>query len=158
MKTFLKLLATLCAVAVGVACAMATEVVAKVRRDDGLDDDAMLAAIRMVESENNPAAIGKLGERSAYQFTRTTWMRFSSAPYVMATTNPAHADAAARVLLASIKRELHKQAAPLRPEFIAALWRHGEHAPLVHCADDHAQRAANLYAETVRAKQRRLSK
>ena len=38
-----------------------------------------IAAIAMVESGNNPAAVGKAGELSEYQITRQVWKRYAPA-------------------------------------------------------------------------------
>lgn len=42
-----------------------------------IDKEAFLYAIRQVESGDNHAAIGKHGERGAYQFTASTWKRYT---------------------------------------------------------------------------------
>lgn len=67
-----------------------------------LDLDAMLWAIRQVETGDNPRALGRLGERSAYQFRALTWRNYVRAPFRLATTNPHAADlVAARHLRSS---------------------------------------------------------
>jgi len=38
-----------------------------------------IAAIAMVESGNNPAAVGKAGELSEYQITRQVWKAYAPA-------------------------------------------------------------------------------
>ena len=40
-----------------------------------------ILAIALVETGNNPAAIGRAGERSEYQFRRATWECYTALPF-----------------------------------------------------------------------------
>lgn len=48
----------------------------------------ILAALAMIESGNNPRAIGRKGERSAYQIMPSVWKQHSKVPFVIATKQP----------------------------------------------------------------------
>lgn len=44
--------------------------------------EAQLRALAYIESRNNPKAIGRKGEISEYQITKTNWKKFSTLPFV----------------------------------------------------------------------------
>jgi len=56
---------------------------------------AFLAAIRAVETGDSPAAVGKLGERGAYQFRRHVWHQHTSSSFWLAH-DPSTADQVAQ--------------------------------------------------------------
>lgn len=43
-----------------------------------------ILAIALVESGNNPKAVGKAGELSEYQITRQVWKKYTAAPFTKA--------------------------------------------------------------------------
>jgi hypothetical protein len=47
-----------------------------------VDRDAFLSAVAEIETGGNARAVGRRGERGLYQFTRATWQRHSSRPFV----------------------------------------------------------------------------
>jgi hypothetical protein len=52
--------------------------------------EAFLLAIALVESGNNPKAIGAHGERGRYQITATVWRQHTKKPFTLAHTDFAH--------------------------------------------------------------------
>lgn len=104
---------------------------------------AILYAISAVESGNNPRAIGKAGERSAWQFTRETWERETSLPFETATEDPSAAKVIAEKHAGNIMRTLAIRGRKATPEAVARLWNPG--AP-----KDYAQRVAAVYNDFVR--------
>lgn len=104
---------------------------------------AILYAISSVESGGNPKAIGRAGERSAYQFTRETWERETALPFKTATENPSAARVIAEKHVGTIIRSLAIKGRKATPEAVARLWNPG--AP-----KDYAQRVAALYADFVK--------
>jgi hypothetical protein len=104
---------------------------------------AILYAISAVESGNNPRAIGKAGERSAYQFTRETWERETSLPFEVATEDASAAKVIAAKHVGSIVRSLAIKGKRATPEAVARAWN--PKAPR-----DYAARVAAVYEDFVR--------
>jgi len=42
-----------------------------------VDKDSFLKAVALVESNNNPRAVGRLGERGLFQFRKETWKQYT---------------------------------------------------------------------------------
>lgn len=61
-----------------------------------LDTLKLAKAIAEIETGNDNNAIGKLHERSRYQFRESTWKDHCDRPFEEATTNPALADSVAQ--------------------------------------------------------------
>jgi hypothetical protein len=115
-----------------------------------LDVEAMLWAIRQVESGDNPHAVGQLGERGAYQFRASTWYEYTKAKFIMADS--VYADDIARRHLSRICAALFRRKETADPALIAAAWRFGI-GNAVRCASaDSARRTANLYFDRVKQK------
>lgn len=57
-------------------------------------------AIAMVETANDPTAIGRDGERSRYQFMNFVWKEYSNEPFETASTNAREAN---RVFMEHVK-------------------------------------------------------
>lgn len=112
-----------------------------------LDRPAMLRAIRQKESGDRPEAIGSRGERTAYQFIRSTWCIYTTAPHELAGADPVHADRVAAAHLAFCVRQLERRGLPVEPLFVAAAWRHGPWFALQYVRSDYAREVANLYAD-----------
>lgn len=106
---------------------------------DPIDRNAMLRAIAEVETGNESRAVGTKGERSAWQFTETTWERLTGVPFEWATTQPGWARMVAHRNLERIIRSLSRKTDKPTPKAIARAWN--PRAP-----KDYAERVANLYA------------
>jgi len=124
--------------------------VAKKRRSftfNTMDEQAMLKAIRQVESNEDPRAVGKKGERSAYQFMPATWALYSKRPFIEATTNPMEAERVAEKHLRTIATALNTFDGKQRAEWVGAAWNYGIRYAVILSDKDHPQRVANLYFE-----------
>ena len=118
-----------------------------------------IAAIAMVESGNDPAAVGKAGELSEYQITRQVWKRY--APAEPFTRENAKRRKVSRYVAFNHAAELEKKV----PEWIrkydlhdkvklcAAGWHRGEaymRKPLKYWSEetkDYADRVWNVYED-----------
>lgn len=107
--------------------------------------ETLLWAIRQRESGDDPRAIGRRGERSAYQFLATTWREHTRQPFLLATTQPALAHAVAHARLSRIQHALHLRGLEPAPEFIAAAWNFGPAFALSAARSDYARAVAALY-------------
>lgn len=99
---------------------------------------AILYALACVESGQNPAALGKHGERSAWQLTEAAWKEETGVPFEYATTRPELAEAVVIWRIKRICRGLEQHGVEITPEAIARAWN-----PLA--PPDYAQRVVNLY-------------
>lgn len=111
----------------------------------GIDRAKLLLAIREVETglAGHPRRPGGHGERGPYQFTRATWIRFSSRPFSDAYQAWPSFVAAYRYV-DHIAAVLKAHGQPITVFHIAALWNFGEH----HSANgpsDYGRRVSNLY-------------
>lgn len=111
---------------------------------------AFLRAIAQVESGENPHAVGPLGERSMYQFTRDTWRLHSLRSIYDATTDPAYAHQIALRHLAYLHSVLRAQAVPETPATLAAAWHYGPRFAKICTETDYVRRVGNLYREFAR--------
>ena len=105
----------------------------------------LLAAIAMVESGNDPSALGKKGEVSQYQITPKVWRIYSKTPPGKA--NPVMAKVVATEHVKSIKALLKKANIPQTPYWIAVVWNGGPSA-LVDTSEkvkDYADRVSAMY-------------
>lgn len=158
MKTFLQLAAVFlfCAVAAG-WCAVADRKRERAPAGpvvDGIEIDAMLAALAEVESGNNPRAVGRLGERSAWQLMPRSWAMHTRVPHRAATEQPALARMIARRHLEWTLGVLRSRHTEISPELVGAAWRWGPGAAHKHVWADSAQRVAALYDERREARRR----
>jgi hypothetical protein len=112
--------------------------------------DAILWALRQRESGDRADAIGKFGERSAYQFMAATWRSYTRAPFFMASTDRALADKVARAHLAAVVAKLAERGLPAEPQFIAAAWNYGPAFALSCARTEYAQAVSNLYWDRLR--------
>lgn len=120
-----------------------------------VDRTAFLAAVAARESGSNPARIGPIGERSAYQFTAATWRFYTAEPFEMATSNPVLADQIAIRHFDQLCRELTILDVPREPAFLAAEWRQGSARAKLFAGGSYAREVCNLYAEIVARKEHR---
>jgi hypothetical protein len=115
-----------------------------------VSDAALLSAIAEVESGNNPARVGRYGERTRLQILPTTWRQFSRLPHTAG--NRAETDRVARAYLSYIRTRIRERGLPETPFYIAAAWNAGPEWRRLHRGTvAYAQRVANL----VEASQRR---
>lgn len=114
-----------------------------------LDEDAMLAAIRALESGNNHAAVGALGERTAYQFMRSTWAQYSRVRFGSSSMNEAEVDRVAREHLRAIVSWLRAAHCTGRAEYVFSAWRWGLRGATQHVNRDYCRRGANLYFDNL---------
>lgn len=91
----------------------------------GFDDQRFLAAIAVVETNNDNSAIGKAGERSKYQFMEATWNQYSNIPHARASEFPEEIERVANVHLNWIKSTLKKNKFGITVENCAAIWNAG---------------------------------
>ena len=57
-------------------------------------------SIALIETNNDPSAVGRCGERSRYQFMDFVWKEYSNEPFETASTNPREAN---RVFVEHVK-------------------------------------------------------
>lgn len=103
-----------------------------------IEPEPMLRALAAIETGNNPRAVGKKGERSAWQLMPATWRIYTRRPFREATTNEVLAQAVARAHLAATLSRLGKGGRVVMPADVARAWN--PRAPR-----DYAQRLTNLY-------------
>lgn len=116
-----------------------------------IDEAALLRAIALKESRNNPRAIGRFfGERSKYQFTRDTWALHTRRPFTEATTNPALADWVANRHLGYVRAVLRSRHIEDTVRHCAAAWNYGPNFAKVCAAAEYVEHVLNLYEVEVR--------
>lgn len=89
--------------------------------------EAFLLALAMVESGNNPNAVGKAGERTEYQITRQVWKQHSKLDFKRTKDHPFAARCVAINHIRHINGQLPKE---LRNQifWIAVVWNGGMRA------------------------------
>lgn len=120
------------------------------------DLEALLWAIRQVETGDNPRRVGSLGERSAYQFMRATWEQHTRWRFELNAQNPTIADEVARRHARWIFREMERQRMGTEVIFFAAAWHYGASVMARHARSDYARRVDALYRDRV-AQTRKIS-
>jgi hypothetical protein len=103
------------------------------------------SALSMLETGNNPQAIGSKGERGSYQFLPQTWREYTTMPLERACV-PADALLVAKAVMerrtAQFQRQFHRQ--PTDLEWYC-LWNAPNQVQKPSCAVSHrATRFANL--------------
>lgn len=88
-------------------------------------DSEILSGISGLETNHDPAAIGRAGERSEFQFIFATWREYTSAPFIKATTDPVLARMVARAHLQRIHAELREYHCAESVTNIGACWNGG---------------------------------
>jgi soluble lytic murein transglycosylase-like protein len=107
-----------------------------------INKDAFLYAIRQVESGDNHAAIGKRGERGAYQFTASTWKMYSKQSH-----KNAHYEVHATIIAFNHLEYLIKKVGGYDVKKLALAWNcglRGMKKPSKR-SKDYAERVNNLY-------------
>lgn len=107
-----------------------------------INKEAFLYAIRQVESGDNHAAIGKRGERGAYQFTASTWKRYTDYPH-----ENAHSETVSTVLAYTHLEYLVEKVGGDDVKKLALAWNcglRGMKKPSSR-SKDYAERVMNLY-------------
>jgi hypothetical protein len=104
-------------------------------RAAGINVQAFLKALRAVESDDNPRALGTNGERGPYQFTEGTWEETTRMPFIYAFSRTA-SDQVARDRVFMLLRLAHRVGilpgdryeinGATEPEILAAMWHFGE--------------------------------
>jgi hypothetical protein len=116
----------------------------------------LLVSIAQVETGNNPHAIGKLGERSAYQVSEAVWAQHAKhgEPFALASTNAQLAEHVATEHLIYLTREMERAGVPISVENLAYAWNSGPAAAIrgiLHGQkfkpNGFVKRVANIYAE-----------
>lgn len=105
-------------------------------------DSEIIFAIAGLETNHNPAAIGRAGERSEFQFIFATWREYTSVPFIKATTDPVLAGLVARAHLQRIRAELREYHRAQSVTNIGACWNGG-----LSCAWRGAVPAAYSYGQ-----------
>ncbi len=110
--------------------------------------EAFLDAIVIVETDGRWNAIGSLGERGGFQFTRRTWDEFSLGIPFWFAHDPRMSREVARRALATIQRRLRYHGLAADPWHCAAAWNSGVAAVarqrLGRVQRAYAQRVLNL--------------
>ncbi len=88
------------------------------------DEQKTLRAIRLVESGDNPEAVGRCGEQGAYQFQQVTWRTHTDLPFSMAH-DPATADRIAVLHLVWIQKRLTLAGIAATTYNVALAWNAG---------------------------------
>jgi len=91
--------------------------------DSSLADEIFLRAIRIRECGDRSDAVGKYGERGAYQFRYRTWRQHSKSPFINAHRAEAHV--VARKHLDWLRRSLVRAGYKPTPYNIALCWNAG---------------------------------
>jgi soluble lytic murein transglycosylase-like protein len=86
--------------------------------------DAFLEAVAMVETNGNPRAVGSLGERGLYQFTRTTWKQHTKRSHY-AAHDPHYSTEIARKHYDWLYENLSEKGFPPSPYWLAVAWNSG---------------------------------
>ncbi len=86
--------------------------------------DAFLEAISIVETNGNPRAIGSLGERGLYQFTRATWRQHTKRSHYEAH-DPSYSKIIARKHYDWLYANLSDRGFPPSPYWLAVAWNSG---------------------------------
>jgi hypothetical protein len=111
---------------------------------------AFLAAIRLVETGDSPAAVGKLGERGAYQFRRQVWHQHTSSSFSLAH-DPSIADEVAHRHFDWLVNACLGAGLQPTPRILAMAWNAGLSRVLSGRAPrasiDYASRVSRLVAE-----------
>ena len=120
-----------------------------------LNEEALLDAIRDVETGGNDHARGSHGERSAYQMKRDTWRLACRAGDLSHSfslaSNPVAAREVARAHLKRVMMVLAEQRKTVSVKSIALAWTCGEYATNPSAKKrDYAQRVENLYRDNLR--------
>lgn len=89
--------------------------------------EAFLLALAMVESGNNPLAIGKAGEVTQYQITPAVWKSHARIPLSRAGDNPILAGVVAKKIIHEIRMSLPPHLSN-DPFWIAVQWNGGRGA------------------------------
>lgn len=113
------------------------------------DLPALLWAIAEVESGNNPAAIGKNGERTRYQIKWSTWNRYTGLGMVGCSEEAAQ-DVVVQYLL-EIAQNLVRHGRPINPCTLYVAYRTGQYRPtLARGVTDSGIRVENLYEDRMK--------
>jgi len=107
--------------------------------------DRLLVAIGMVESNDNPKAIGKAGERSRWQISRDVWKETTGLPFDRAQFD-AYAYPVARAHLIALKWRLTEAHVPITVKSLALAWNGGATAAILGKLENAKARA---YADRV---------
>lgn len=86
--------------------------------------DAFLEAVAIVETNGNPRAVGSLGERGLYQFTRTTWKQHTKRSHYEAH-DPNYSTVIARKHYDWLYQHLSNRGFPPSPYWLAVAWNSG---------------------------------
>lgn len=114
------------------------------------DPVAMLDAIAAVETDVRPWRVGPKGELGRTQFKHETWVRYTNAEFKLwASIDCDLTRRVERAHLDHLCKFLFAAGEDIDPALIAAAWHEGEHAARKHRNGSYAQRAANLYYDTL---------
>lgn len=130
------------------ACALALAVVRAERR--GIEDAHLLWAIAERETGNNPHAVGRRGEFTAWQFKAGTWHDYTDMTPADGVRNPAAAYAVAEAHLDWLRGCLRRAGLKPTPYRLALSWHAGIGATVkgdtTASQRTYAQDVANLVA------------
>lgn len=77
------------------------------------------------ESAGDSAAVGKAGERGAYQIQRRTWEHYSRVPWRTGAHNPVESRRVARLILQDCVRACERKQQPVTFDNVYHWYRHG---------------------------------
>lgn len=106
--------------------------------------DSFLSAVALVETGNNPRAVGSKGERGLYQFTRQTWKQHTKKSHYKAH-DPSYSQVIAKKHYDWLYKNLTRKGYPASPYWIAVAWNSG----LKRTTTGRAPGMSRRYAERV---------
>lgn len=104
-------------------------------------DRRFLQHIAEVETNNNQWKIGRHGERSVYQFKRSTWSQYVNLPFYYASQDRRLATTVAYMHLDWLRENLGPEASWYN---LALAWHYGLDGMRGRSNDDYANRVVNL--------------
>lgn len=114
----------------------------------GVNSSRLLRAIAEVETgvtdlARGSSKVGKAGERSAWQFTATTWRRYTREPFAKASTDPVLAHLVATLHLRYLVARMHEKRQYVSVFTLASAWNAGPDAKHVPAA--YSTRVLTIY-------------
>ena len=107
--------------------------------------DSFLSAVALVETGNNPRAVGSKGERGLYQFTRATWKQHTKLSHYKAH-DPSYSQVIAKKHYDWLYSNLSLKGYPPSPYWLAVAWNTG----LKRTTSGRFPRVSRRYAERVK--------
>lgn len=117
-----------------------------------VNTDVLLHSISSVESGGDISVVGRMGERSQYQFMRSTWAMYSRTPFksISLLRNQSEVDRVARRHVEFIKMTLIERGMKVSIYNIAMAWNGGPNKTRYTLDNrDYASRVENIYEANI---------